>query len=170
MMRRTFLPIVVVASVWLFANSSSALAQAKPRPGKKAEQMTAISVGDVKWTDLKIPGFDPGTQLAVLDGNPAAAAGVYTIRLKFPAGYHFPSHWHPNAEHLTVLSGSFQLAMGTTEDRSAEKSYGPGAFLVMPGRHPHYGGASQETVVQLHGLAPFQIVLAKNAAKTKTGR
>jgi quercetin dioxygenase-like cupin family protein len=105
--------------------------------------------------------------MGVLDGNPAAAGGVYTLRLKFPAGYRFPSHWHPKSEHLTVISGSFQLGMGTTEDRSMEKTYGPGDFLMIPGRHPHYGGASQETVVQLHGVGPFQIFLSKGAAKTK---
>ena len=169
MMRRIFLPTVAAVSLWLSSDSSRALAQGKAKAGgwgKKAEEMMAAPAADVKWGELKVPGFDPGAQMAVMDGNPGAAGGVYTLRLKFPAGYHFPSHWHPNAEHLTVLSGSLTLAMGTSEDRSAEKTYGPGDFLMLPGRHPHYGGASAETVVQLHGVGPFKIVLAKKAGKS----
>ena len=96
-----------------------------------------------------------------------AAGGVYTLRLKFPAGYRFPSHWHPKTEHLTVLSGSFQLGMGTSEDQSMEKTYGPGDFLMIPGRHPHYGGAAQESVVQLHGVGPFQINFKPHEATWK---
>ena len=166
MLRRVCAATVAVVSLSL-SGSSGALAQGQAKQGKKIEQMTATSVGDVKWSELKVPGFDPGAQMGVLDGNPSAAGGVYTLRLKFPAGYRFPSHWHPKAEHLTVLSGSFQLGMGATEDRSTEKTYGPGDFLMLPGRHPHYGGTTQETVIQLHGVGPFQIFLSKGKEKTK---
>src|SRR5213593_597349 len=166
MLHRVSVAMVAVVALWL-SNSSGALAQGEAKQVKKSEQMTATSVADVKWSELKVPGFDPGAQMAVMDGNPGAAGGVYTLRLKFPAGYRFPAHWHPKAEHLTVLSGSFQLGMGTTEDRSTEKTYGAGDFLMIPGRHPHYGGASSESVVQLHGVGPFQIFLSKKAQKTK---
>ena len=169
MLHRISVLTIAVTSLCL-GSSTSALGQGPAKQTKKSEGMTATSVGDLKWSDLKVPGFDPGAQMAVLDGNPGAAGGVYTLRLKFPAGYRFPSHWHPKTEHLTVLSGSFQLGMGTSEDQSMEKTYGPGDFLMIPGRHPHYGGAAQESVVQLHGVGPFQIFLSKKAvAKTKAG-
>ncbi|MDQ6691084.1 MAG: hypothetical protein M3Z18_11300 [Gemmatimonadota bacterium] len=35
----------------------------------------------------------------------------------------------------------------------------PGDFIYVPARHPHYGGARQETVIQLHGEGPFQLFL-----------
>ena len=166
MLHRVCVATVAVVSLSM-SGSSSALAQGQAKQGKKSEQMMATSVGDVKWSELKVPGFDPGAEMGVIDGNPGAAGSLYTIRLKFPAGYRFPSHWHPKAEHLTVLSGSFQLGMGTTEDRSTERTYGPGDFLMIPGHHPHYGGSTEATVVQLHGTGPFQIILSKGAAKTK---
>ena len=157
---------ITAVGLWL-TSSSNALAQGKAKQAKKGDQMVIMTAADVKWSDLKVPGFDPGAQMAVLDGNPMAAGGVYTLRLKFPGGYRFPSHWHPKAEHLTVLSGSFQLGMGTTEDRASERTYGPGDFLMVEGHQPHYGGATTETIVQLHGVGPFKIILSKDKAKTK---
>ncbi|HEY3257437.1 MAG TPA: hypothetical protein VGJ64_01165 [Gemmatimonadaceae bacterium] len=51
------------------------------------------------------------------------------------------------------------LAPGGSGDVSAEKSYGPGDFLYLPARNPHYGGAKGVTIVQLHGMGPFAINL-----------
>ena len=167
MLHRVILTGTVVALFVGVASSAVAQGQGQAKQMKRSEQMTATSVADVKWSELKVPGFDPGAQMAVMDGNPGAPGGVYTLRLKFPAGYRFPAHWHPKSEHLTVLTGSFQLGMGTSEDRSMEKTYGPGDFIMMPARHPHYGGSSAETIVQLHGVGPFQIMLSKKAEKTK---
>lgn len=110
------------------------------------------------WAPLSVPGFDPGARIAVLHGDPGAK-GDYTIRLEFPDGYRFPVHWHPNGEHLTVLSGTFQLAMGNTADWNALRTYSPGDFLYLPARHAHFGGAKGQTVIQLHGDGPFQIML-----------
>lgn len=110
------------------------------------------------WGDLVVPGFNPGMKVAVLHGDPAAP-GAYTIRLQFPAGYEFPVHWHPSTENLTVVSGTFLLAMGGSSDRSAQKAYAPGDYLYIPARMSHYGGAREETVIQLHGVGPFAINL-----------
>src|SRR5688572_14889950 len=120
--------------------------------------MAASTSSAVAWTDLKAEGFNPGAKLAVIHGNPAGA-GDYTVRLQFPDGYRFPVHWHPKAEHVTVLSGSFILGMGGAVNASAEKTYGPGDFLYLPARHPHFGGAKGVTTIQLHGMGPFTINL-----------
>jgi quercetin dioxygenase-like cupin family protein len=126
-----------------------------------AEKMTSVTAGTIKWADLSVPGFDPGLKVAVLAGNPDATTGAYTLRLAFPAGYRFPPHWHPNAENLTVVSGTFLLAMGETVNDSQLKTYGVGDYLYLPGKHPHYGGVKGATVIQLHGNAPFTINLVK---------
>lgn len=110
------------------------------------------------WNDITPAGFNPGMRIAVLNGDPAGA-GTYTLRLRFPAGYEFPVHWHPNAENLTVVSGTFLLGMGGSANRSAQTTYAPGDYLYIPGRMPHYGGARDETVIQLHGIGPFTINL-----------
>lgn len=121
------------------------------------DQMTMHGAAGMQFQPLEVPGFKSGLQLAVIHGDPMGK-GDYTIRLKFPDGYTFPAHYHPNAEHLTVLSGRFMLAMGEKEG-GATREYQPGDFLYIPAKKPHYGGVKGETVIQLHGIGPFEIKL-----------
>lgn len=135
---------------------SSASAQGA---GMAKDSMVAVAAKTVAFAPIEIPGFATGIKIATINGDPAAA-GPYTIRLSFPDGYKFPAHWHPNDENLTVLSGTFQLGMGSKPDDSKLKTYEAGDFLFMPATHPHFGGVKGATVVQLHGQGPFAINLA----------
>ena len=70
------------------------------------------------------PAFLPASaQLAVLEGDPTAPTGDFTVRLKMPNGYRIPPHWHPNRENATVILGIFKIGMGDTFDES--KMTGP---------------------------------------------
>ena len=122
------------------------------------DDMQMNAAAGLSFQPLEVPGFKSGMQLAVIHGDPGGK-GDYTIRLKLPAGYTFPAHYHPNAEHLTVLSGTFLLSMGAKEG-GALREYLPGDFLYIPAKKPHFGGAKGETVIQLHGIGPFDIKLA----------
>ncbi|PYX43060.1 MAG: hypothetical protein DMG81_00395, partial [Acidobacteria bacterium] len=65
------------------------LAQAAPQ--------NIFSPDQIKWGQA--PAFmAPGASLAVLEGNPMAKSGDFTIRLKMPDGYKIAPHWHPNRE------------------------------------------------------------------------
>ncbi len=120
--------------------------------------MQMLAGSGLAWSDFSSPGFDPGMKLAVLHGDPGKK-GDYTLRLQFPDGYKFPVHWHPGGEHLSVLSGTFMLGIGNSADWNAVRTYAPGDFIYIPGRHSHYGGARGVTVIQLHGEGPFQLFL-----------
>lgn len=122
--------------------------------------MSAKSAATLEWAPIQPTGFDPGMEIAVIQGDPAAANQPYTVRLRFKDGYRFPAHYHPKAENLTVLSGTFLLSMGTTPDEKLQ-TYAPGDYLHIPPSQPHYGGARGPTVIQLHGEGPFDIILAK---------
>ena len=152
---------MIPAILLLFALAVPAATLAQDMPAAPADELTAVNAEAVAFGPIEVPGFDPGLQIAVIHGDPNAESGDYTIRLKLPEDYRFPAHYHPKNEHLTVLSGTFLLAMGTSGDEEALQSYSPGAFLYIPAEHPHYGGVEDETVVQLHGEAPFQILLAQ---------
>lgn len=137
-----------------------ALALAQAPDGEKEKGMHEIVKSDaVMFEPIEIPGFDAGMEIAVLHGDPMGESGNYTLRLQFPDGYRFPAHYHPRAEHVNVLSGTFLLAQGETEDYEAVKTYAPGAYIYVPAEDPHYGGATGQTVIQLHGEAPFEIIL-----------
>lgn len=154
-----------VDGTWLIASdmatSSQPLPVPPPAPAPAAAEvadMETRAVSAITWTDLVVPGFAPGAKLVVIHGDPGGT-GDYTLRLQFPDGYEFPAHWHPMAEHITVLSGVFRLGMGGAVNPSAIREYQAGDFLYVPGRMPHFGGARGATVVQLHGNGPFAINL-----------
>jgi len=149
----------------LLATGLTAAAVA-PAPGQASatEEMRTVAAKAITWSDANVPGFAPGMKMAVIQGNPAEA-GPYTLRLSFPSGYRFPAHWHPMAENLTVLSGTFQLATGDRVDDSKLKVYAAGDYVFMPATMPHFGSVRGLTVVQLHGEGPFKINLAGSAAK-----
>jgi hypothetical protein len=103
------------------------------------------------------PSFLPvGAQLAVLEGDPTAATGDFTVRLKMPNGYKVSPHWHPHRENVTVISGNFKVGMGDKYDESKLTTFGPGSFAFMDPDMHHYGTTSGEVVVQVHGMAPLQ--------------
>jgi quercetin dioxygenase-like cupin family protein len=144
---------------------ASAAAQSKPTAAAAAQQQAGMTMTEfdgraTQWGDISVPGFAPGLKIAVLAGNPDKAGDAYTLRLRFPDGYSFPAHWHPNAENLTVVSGTFYLGMGSKAVAGAAKRHVAGDFLFIPGHMPHFGEVRGETVVQLHGTGPFQIMLA----------
>ena len=103
------------------------------------------------------PALPPGAQLAVLEGDPMGPSGDYTIRLKMPDGYRIAPHWHPKRENVTVVSGSFKVGMGDSFDASKMEVFPAGSFAYLDPSMHHYGMAVGETVVQVHGAAPFQI-------------
>src|SRR6478735_6945168 len=71
---------------------------------------------DLKWAAAP-PGLPSGTKIAVLSGDPGKA-GMFTIRLKFPAGLVIPPHHHPTDEMVTVVEGKLSLGMGDTLDKA----------------------------------------------------
>lgn len=149
---------------WLIASDMVTSAQPLPAPPPapaviaELSDMSTHAASAITWTDLVVPGFASGAKLAVIHGDPGST-GAYVLRLQFPDGYEFPAHWHPKAEHITVLSGIFRLGMGGTVNASAIREYQAGDFLYVPGRMPHFGGARDATVIQLHGVGPFAINL-----------
>jgi quercetin dioxygenase-like cupin family protein len=110
---------------------------------------------DIKWMDA--PNALPsGAKLAVLEGNPFNP-GLYTMRLSMPAGYKIPPHWHTKVEHVTVVSGTFNLGMGEKFDQSKGSSMPAGTFGFLPPQMRHFAWTSEETVIQLHGEGPWEI-------------
>jgi len=110
---------------------------------------------DVGWSPAP-PVLPKGAEISVLSGNPFAD-GIFTLRLKMPAGYDIPGHWHSGAELVTVISGALHLGHGETMDRTSPILLGVGGFVDLPGMHPHYAWTTEATVVQIHGPGPFDM-------------
>ena len=103
------------------------------------------------------PGLPGGAKAAVLEGDPTKR-GVFTMRIKLPAGYQIPPHWHPQTERLTVISGTFGFGMGTHFTRKGLVEYPPGSFVLMPPKMAHFANAAEENVLQVTSTGPLEIV------------
>ncbi|HXI21415.1 MAG TPA: cupin domain-containing protein [Gemmatimonadales bacterium] len=112
----------------------------------------------------------PGAQVAILQGDPGKP-GVYTLRLKLPAGYVIAPHFHPTDENVTVISGEFLVGMGDDVDRSKAQRLGPGGFVTAPAQAHHFAVAAEDVIVQVHGMGPFAItyVRASDDPRRTTG-
>ena len=150
-MKTLFLTFVLTLSASVATLSLRAETGGK---GAAAKAPVFINSADVKWGDVP-PALPKGAQIAVLHGDPFKS-GPFTVRLKMPAGYKIPPHWHTQDEQLTILSGTFALHMGDTTEAAAH-DLTPGAFHFLPGKMHHAAEAKGEVVLQLHGNGPFDI-------------
>jgi hypothetical protein len=110
---------------------------------------------DVQWA-AGPPSLPPGAKLAVLDGDPGKP-GPFTIRLRVPNGYKVMPHWHPTAEQLTVISGTFIVGTGDKWNDSAMTPLGPGSFMTMDAKNRHFAMAKGVTTVQVSSTGPFVV-------------
>ena len=129
---------------------------------------TRLSAEETQSTEMRFyppaslewkPGpaaIPPGAKMAVLEGDPTKE-GPFVVRFQFPDGYHIPPHTHPKTERVTVISGNLYLATGETLDRNSAKKLAAGSFGYWPAGMKHAAWSEGETVIQLHGIGPWQI-------------
>jgi len=141
------LPFLVVAL------SAVAIALFAAQP---SQAQNAFTPDQVKYGPAP-PFLAAGAQLAVLEGDPMAASGDFTVRLKMPDGYRIAPHTHPSRENVTVLSGTLKVGMGDQFDVSKMMSFGAGSFAYLDPSMHHYAAASGETVIQIHGMSPLKV-------------
>ncbi|HET7618449.1 MAG TPA: cupin domain-containing protein [Vicinamibacterales bacterium] len=141
--RRTSLGLVALAAALA---ASPAFAQ---------QTHTIVPAGKVQWGPAP-PALPAGAQIAVLGGDPGKS-GPVTLRLKFPADYRVPPHWHSMTENVTVLSGTLYVGMGDALDREASDALAPGGFVSLPAKMHHFAWTNSPTVVQITLEGPFDI-------------
>src|SRR5215468_12682388 len=88
----------------------------------------------LQWTDL--PALPPGTKIAVIEG-PLNEAVPFTFRIKLPADFKIPAHSHPAIEHVTVISGTFNIGTGDKLDPSKTQAIEAGGVAIMQPKMNH---------------------------------
>ena len=140
----------------IVAIASVTVALALPAETSFAQSRHVVVPADkIQWGPAP-PVLPAGAQIAVLEGNPSEK-GPVTLRLRFPANYSIPAHWHSMAERVTVLSGAFHVGMGDTLDRNASQTLEPGGFVSLPASMHHFGWTATPTIVQISLEGPFDI-------------
>ena len=132
----------------LFALSALCIAQEPPH--------IMVSAGDVAWGPAS-PRLPPGAQFAVLAGDPSKPGAPYVFRARLPDGYSVPPHWHPMDENVTVVTGTFMLGFGERFDKTVMRALPAGSYAMLPKRRPHYNAVKGETILQFHGIGPYDI-------------
>ena len=125
---------------------------------------------DIEWQ----PGPFPGSRVATLAGDPKT--GMHHTYLLLPKGARVPPHWHSAEEWVTVVEGTVLFGQGETFDEKAGRLFGPGSFLRIPARAPHYAWTKEQTIlsqtrtgaVDFHWVHPEDDpALAKPTGETK---
>ncbi len=120
-----------------------------------AQSHLVVPPNGIQWGPAP-PVLPAGAQLAVLEGNPSEK-GAVTMRLKLPANYDLPAHWHSMTERVTVLSGTFHVGMGDRLDRHAGQTLQSGGFVSLPATMHHFAWTTAPTIVQINLEGPFDI-------------
>jgi hypothetical protein len=134
-----------------------------PPPGTPIAGYVA---SNMKWTEAPA-GFPSGAQMVVLQGDPNRA-GIYTIRLKLPAGYRIPLHTHDSELGVTVISGLLHIGIAPTYDAANSKEIGSQSFATLPAKMRHTGWTDVETVVQITGIGPLTMREAYPSGTART--
>lgn len=136
--------------------ATAAVVGAVAQPQGTEPHHTVVSGDAVKWGPAP-PSLPPGAQGAALLGSPAKE-GPFVLRLKFPAGFVVPPHRHSKDEFVTVISGRFAITSGEKLDRESLKPLPAASFVHLPAGMPHYAWAEVESVVQINGVGPFDVI------------
>jgi quercetin dioxygenase-like cupin family protein len=130
-----------------------------PQPSAPAQGTQAgmhlYPAAEIVWKDGP-PSLPAGAKFAVLEGDPSQE-GFFTMRVRLPDGFKIPPHWHSKVEHVTVISGTFNVGVGERFDQTATRAMPAGTFGHWPPEMRHFVWAKGETVVQFHGIGPWTI-------------
>jgi len=157
---------VVVASFLTIAacslDSSGSFPLAPQAAGAQSAAAGPTVPPALKWGPAP-PVFEPGAQMAVLQGDPSKAGEEFTVRLRMPNGYKIAPHTHPTTENVTVIEGTFLVGMDSTVDKAKMLTLPRGAFASAPAEHAHYAEARGATIVQVHAIGPFALTYVNPA-------
>ena len=133
----------------------SVVTQVRSQDMKMPPDHLMVMPSDIKWGDAP-PGLPPGSQAAVLEGDPSAA-GPFTLRAKIPANYKIMPHTHPIDEHVTVIEGSCYMGMGDKYDEKTATKMPTGGFMFLKTGTVHYFFTKKECIIQIQDIGPWGI-------------
>ena len=129
--------------------------------GQERTHIAVMTPDRLVWGPAS-PKLPPGAQFARVLGDPSKPGELYVFRARLPDGYSVPPHWHPMDEHVTVIQGVFMLGVGRTFDRGALRELPAGSYAMLAKDEPHYNVMKGETILQFHGIGPYDITYASN--------
>lgn len=102
------------------------------------------------------PTLPKGSKVAVLEGDPKQP-GIFTMRLRIPAGSKVMPHTHPRPERVTILSGLVKVGFGDEWNEKAMHAFHAGDFYVNPAESHHFVEFVKTSVIQITGEGPWEL-------------
>ena len=131
------------------------------RDEREKPEHVVLTSADIKWGPG--PGsLPPGSKAMLLEGNPKEG-GFFALRLKLPANYKIPPHFHPVKERVAVISGKVLLGFGDTFKESGMREMDAGSYVSLTPNSSHYVLALEETVLQLASIGPWELTYVNSA-------
>ena len=121
-----------------------------------------VTPEDVRWEECP-PVLPRGARRATIEGDRSVPNVLFTYRLRMPDNYRVAPHFHPADEHLTVISGTFNMGLGDRLDTNNTRAMTAGSFVVMPKGAHHYAWTKGETVIQVHAIGPWAVTYVNPA-------
>ena len=169
--------LVLVSSLALLPCLAGAQTKPSTKTGASAMKQRAMVVepGSEKWGEVPAaalvgtPSVNMGgtLRLAVIQGDPMKAGQTYTLRLSCTDGLKIAPHWHPTTENVTVIKGGAAVGMGSKWDNAALKDVPAGGFFSAGPRMRHFAQCKGDTILQVHGIAPFLVNFVSPDEKSK---
>lgn len=154
---------VVALLPWITGAQTKAPAKASAAMAKQSAMV--VEPGSEKWGDVPAaalvgtPSVEMGgtLRIAIIQGDPMTAGRSYTLRLSCTDGLKIAPHWHPATENVTVVKGAAAVGMGSKWDDGALKEVPTGGFFSATANMRHFAQCKGETILQVHGIAPFVV-------------
>lgn len=166
-----FMKTALLASAFFLAAAGVIIAQENKNYQQTHPTAECSDPKAINWT----PGptaLPPGAQAVILEGDPSKPA-FFAMRLRMPANYKIPPHWHGAHERVTVLEGALWLGMGEKYDEAAAEEYPIAGYFSMPPKMKHFALTKQPTIVQIATVGPWTITYVNpqdDPRNKKTGR
>jgi len=154
-MKRRLQSTILIGLITLSLAKAATAEDSHPHGGH-----TMLVSSELNWIDAT--SLPPGAKLAVIEGR-LNQAEPFTMRLKFPANYNAPAHSHGVVERCTVLTGTFNMGVGNKLDKAQSRPLPAGGIAIMPAGTKHFAWTSEETIVQLSGVGPWDITYVNPA-------
>jgi quercetin dioxygenase-like cupin family protein len=119
-----------------------------------AAQIEGFTAARVLPADFKWVSTPTGLQVATIAGH-QSKPGLYTARVKYPAGFRLQPHFHPDDRVIVVLSGTVYVGYGDKFDESRLMALPAGSVWTEPAKQPHYLWTKDgEAAIQVTGTGP----------------
>lgn len=139
---------------WLFLLSGAATATG-PAGESLPPGTLQLHADQLNWKPAA-PNLPAGTETAVLEGDPRGE-GLFTLRLRAPAGTELAPHTHPQPERVTVIRGAVAVGFGTAFDATRLHVFRAGDYYLNPTGSSHYVRFVEDSVVQVTGQGPWRL-------------